>query len=268
MFEIESNKQAWSKIAQDHYYHFKALLSSGNYQFNQYIQKELGDLSGKEIIHLQCNTGADTLTLAKTAKSVSGVDLVPDNIFFARKLAHDLDVKNVKFIESDIMTLSAIHHEKYDIVFTSEGALGWLPDLNIWANTIRGLLKDDGYLYIFDSHPFFLCFDESKLDKEIFEIKYPYFSKTPDLNTSIGGYACEPKTGVKAYFWMYTVSDIINSLTKAGLHIEYFNEYTENFFDSGNMKASSEKKGLYTYPYNTDQYPMSFSLKASVYPGK
>ena len=225
-------------------------------------------MSGKEIIHLQCNTGADTLTLANTAKSVLGVDFVPDNIFFANKLADDLGYKNVKFMESDILTLSKIHREKYDIVFTTEGVLGWLPDLHTWADTIRGLLKDDGYLYVFDSHPFFLCFDESKLDKEIYEIKYPYFGKEPDVNGSIGGYACEPKNGVKAYFWMHTVSEIINSLTNAGMHIEFFNEYTENFYDSGNMKLSSAKKGLFTYPHNTDKYPMSFSLKASVYPLK
>ena len=158
MSEIESNKQAWGKISEEHYHHFKALLSDDNLHLNYYIQEELGDISGKEIIHLQCNTGADTLILAKTAKSVVGVDLVPDNIFFANKLAGDLNFKNVKFIEADIMTLSKVHGEKYDIVFTSEGVLGWLPDLNVWANTIRSLLKDNGYLYVFDSHPFFLSF--------------------------------------------------------------------------------------------------------------
>jgi hypothetical protein len=67
---------------------------------------------------------------------------------------------------------------------------------------------------------------------------------------------------------MHTVSDIINSLTRAGLHIEYFNEHAENFYDSGNMQASSSKKGLYAYSCNRDKYPMSFSLKASAYPAK
>lgn len=106
MIEIESNKQAWGKISEEHYHYFKALLSDDDLHLNHYIQEELGDISGKEIIHLQCNTGADTLILAKTAKSVVGVDLVPDNIFFANKLAGDLNFKNVKFIEADIMNLS------------------------------------------------------------------------------------------------------------------------------------------------------------------
>ncbi len=51
------------------------------------------------------------------------------------------------------------------------------------------------------------------------------------------------------------------------MHIEYFNEFTENFFDSGNMNHS-EKTGLFKYNYNNDKYPMSFSLRASVYQAK
>lgn len=162
------------------------------------------------------------------------------------------------------MTLAQRYHKKHDIVFTSEGVLGWLPDLSVWAKTVRGLLNEDGFLYVFDSHPFYLMLDQSKLDRETYEIKYPYFGRSPDVDTTIGGCASEPKSGVKSYFWMHPVSEIINSLTRAGMHVEYFNEFTENFFDSGHMRRS-ENTGLYRYDYNTDKYPMSFSLKASVY---
>lgn len=263
MKEIESNKEAWSKISKDHYETFGRLFSEGNYTLNSVIKNELGDIHGRSLIHLQCNTGADSIALAKMGAKVMGVDLVPDNIYYAKKLASGLDINNAEFIESDIMTLSEVHHGKYDIVFTSEGVLGWLPDLNVWGRTIRDLLNKDGFLYVFDSHPFFLALDESKLSKQIYDIKYPYFGKSPDVDDSIGGYASETKHGVKSYFWMHTVSDIINALTNAGLHIEYFNEYKENFFNSGDMPAIKES-GLYNYDYNTDKYPMSFSLKATV----
>ena len=265
MEEIESNKEAWSKISEDHYNTYKSAFEKGTPKLNRYIQNELANITGKEIMHLQCNTGADTIVLAKMgASKVTGIDLVPENIFYAKKLATDLQIPNVSFIESDVMTLSLIHNRKYDIVFTSEGVLGWLPDLNVWAKTIRSLLKDNGFLYVFDSHPFFLSMDESKLSEEEYEIKYPYFGKEPDVDDSIGGYASELKHGVRAYFWMHTISDIINALTSAGLHIEYLNEFTENFFDSGDMEKVGDK-GLYRYEYNTNKYPMSFSLKATVY---
>lgn len=264
MKEIDSNKHAWSKVSEDHYYAFEKRLAEGTHCFNAYIKKELADLRGKKIIHLQCNTGADTLLLARDAKSVVGVDLVPDNIHYAKQLAKDFSVGNATFFECDIMELMEKHNEKYDVVFVSEGAIGWLPDLKKWGKTIRHLLKDDGYFYAFDSHPFGLMFNEAKMANSEIEILYPYFCKIPDVNDSIGGYASERKEGVKAYFWMYTVSDLINSLTGAGLHIEFFNEFKELFFDAGGMEKV-DGSGLYNYAFNENKFPMSFSLKATVY---
>jgi len=263
MKEIESNKHAWSQISQDHYFTFKKSLSDGTHQFNKYIKAELGDLTGKRIIHLQCNTGADTILLSKMCAHATGVDLVPDNILYAKKLAEDFNIANINFIESDIMKFMENHDEKYDVVFVSEGAVGWLPDLKKWGETIRHLLKNDGFFYVFDSHPFWLMLDESKMADNIADIKYPYFGKEPDIDDSIGGYASEIKRDVKAYFWMYTVSDLINSLTNAGLHIEYFNEFQENFFNAGNMSNIGD--GLYNYDFNNGRFPISFSLKATVY---
>ena len=266
MKEIETNKHAWGQISEGHYHHFKKSLLEGSHKLNKYIQNELGDIKGKKIIHLQCNTGADTVLLAKMGASVVvGVDLVPDNVLYAKKLAEDLSVTNTNFIESDIMELMEKHNEKYDIVFVSEGAIGWLPDLKKWGKSIRHLLKDSGFFYIFDSHPFFLMFDESKLANNVMEIKYPYFDKKPDIDNSIGGYASVRKDGVKAYFWMYTVSDIINSLASNGLHIEYFNEFKENMCNMGGMKNNGD--GLWNYDFNDNKFPMLFSLKASVYGG-
>lgn len=265
MNEIDENKNAWSKLSEDHYQTFKNRLKDGRNILNTYIEKELGDIQGKKIIHLQCNTGVDTITLAQMgASEVVGVDLVPENVHFANRLAKENQVENVSFLASDIMKLEEAHKETYDVVFTSEGVLGWLPDLQVWARTIRKLLKDTGYLYVFDSHPFFLAFDESKLGQQKMELKYPYFGKEPDVDDCIGGYASEVKTGVKAYFWMHTVSDIINALVSAGLHIEFFNEFTENYYNLGDMEPI-KGTGLYTYEHNKDKYPMSFSLKASVY---
>ena len=150
MKEIESNKHAWGQISKDHYHYFKKALQEGTYQLNSHIQTEIGDLSGKSIIHLQCNTGADTILPAKMGAKAVGVDLVPDNILYAQKLSDDLGICNVSFIESDIMELMEKHNEKYDVVFVSEGAIGWLPDLTKWGQTIKHLLKDDGNLYNFE----------------------------------------------------------------------------------------------------------------------
>ena len=263
--EIAENKHAWGQLSESHYHTFKQRFADGTHQLNPHILAEIGDLTGKRVIHLQCNTGADTILLARLgAAEVVGVDLVPDNIRFATQLAADLGVSNVRFVESDIMKIMDLILGKFDVVFTSEGALGWLPDLGYWGRAIRNLLDDDGYLYAFEGHPIYLMFDEGKLAQGEVAIKYPYFERQPDLSESIGGYAGDSVSGVRAHFWMYQISDLINSLTDAGLHINYFHEFVEQFFDPGG--AVPVGPGLYNYPFNTGLFPQSFSLKATVYP--
>jgi len=261
MREIDANKEAWALLARDHYEHFRTRLASEHSLLNDIITDALGNLEGKRLIHLQCNTGADTISLGRLGAHVTGVDLVPENIRYAKMLAAELGVKNARFITSDIMTLSETHHEKYDIVFTSEGAIGWLPDLNRWGHTIRKLLKDDGFMYVFDSHPFQLAFDEAKMAGDLLQVRYPYFGRDPDEDWEIGGYASETKEGTN-YFWMYTVGSIINALVGAGLQIAYFNEYDVLFCPLPGMEAAG--RGLWRWEHYEGKLPFTFGLKATV----
>ena len=264
MKEIDANRKAWGLIAREHYEHYSRLLREGKHEFNAHIRHELGDIHGKKLIHLQCNTGADSILLARMGALVTGVDLVPDNIHYAEKMAGELGIEDIRFISSDVLKLTETHHEQYDIVFTSEGVLGWLPDLQRWGEVVRSLLKSPGCLYVYDSHPFFMMFDEEKLGREIYGIKYPYFDYTADLEETIGGYAAQTKHGVEAWFWMHKVSDIINAVASNGLRIAYFHEFPECFWDSGGDMTLLPEMGLYIYPHNRDRYPMSYSLKATV----
>ena len=261
---IEANKIAWGLISQDHYEHYKKRFQEKKPRLSAIIEEELGDISGKTVIHLQCNTGADTILLARKGAIVTGVDLVPDNIFYAKKLSQELGVKNIEFIESDIMEFREKHKKKYDVVFTTEGVLVWLPDLNKWAETVRHLLNENGFLYVLDSHPFYLVFDEDKLRENKLEIKYPYFKREPDNCGTIGGYASEAKAA-KTFEWMYKISDIINPLARAGLTIEFFNEYDTLYYDMGGMENSDN--GQCHYPFFDTKLPFTFSLKARLRKG-
>jgi tRNA/tmRNA/rRNA uracil-C5-methylase (TrmA/RlmC/RlmD family) len=113
MKEIEANKAAWGLLSKDHYEHFKKSFLEGKHRLSAIIEEELGDISGKTVIHLQCNTGADTIVLAQKGAIVTGVDLVPDNIFYANKLSEELGIQNIEFIESDIMEFKEKHDIKY-----------------------------------------------------------------------------------------------------------------------------------------------------------
>jgi ubiquinone/menaquinone biosynthesis C-methylase UbiE len=262
MKEIEKNRIAWNLLSKDHYEHFKKRLENEATLLNENIQKELGDISNKTLIHLQCNTGADTISLARMGlKEVTGVDLSDQNIIYANRLKNDFEMQQISFIESNVLTLNEIHKKTYDIVFTSEGVLGWLPDLKQWARVVRSLLKDDGYFYIYDSHPFLHIFNEEALSQGKLKMTYDYFNAEADEDDPIGGYASETKYSTN-YWWNHTLSDIINALIEAGLVIEYVHEFDTLFWNIGGMEKVS--KYLYQYPQFKNKFPMSYSIKASI----
>jgi SAM-dependent methyltransferase len=257
---IDANRRSWGLIAEDHYHAYKARLSQKESILNDVQQQELGDIRGKSLIHLQCNTGADTVSLARMGAAVTGVDLVPENIFYARKLAADFGIDDARFIESNVLEIMDIHHETYDIVYTTEGVLGWLPDLHLWARNVRALLKDDGYLYVMDSHPVYMIWDEDALPDLV--IRYPYFLKTADEEGWIGGYASEAKESTN-YNWMYTLGEVVTVLSEAGLHVEWLHEFDWLFYKGGRGMIQ-EAEGRWAFPEHKAKLPYTFSLKATV----
>jgi SAM-dependent methyltransferase len=258
---IEVNKHSWATIAKEHYETFKKTLSANDSTLSQTQISELGDIQGKTLIHLQCNTGADTISLARMGAKVTGVDLVPENIYYARKLAADFGIDDAKFIESNVLEIMEKHDENYDIVYTTEGVLCWLPDLYRWAQNIRHVLADDGFLYVLDGHPFFMTWNEEKLPELV--VKYPYFQKNADRDDWIGGYACEPKKAVN-YGWMYTIGEIITVLSQVGLHIEWFHEFDGLYYRLSEEKQVKDENGHWFFPEYKGKLPFTFSLKATI----
>lgn len=257
--KIEANKVAWAKVAEDHYKHFKIKLSGEDFKLNRIVEEELGDVSGKRILHLQCNTGADSILLARKGAIVTGVDLVPENIYYAKKLAEDFGLKTVEFVESDVLKLIDVHQGEYDIVMTTDGVIGWLPDLNKWGKVVSHFLKKDGFFYLHDSHPFMMIFDENQMIQGNLVPKYPYFKITADLDTSIGGYVSEAKQA-ENYFWGHQLSTIINGLINGGLYVTYFKEYDRCARGMGGSVVDTN--GLSYYPELEGKLPLVLSLKA------
>lgn len=258
---VEANKKSWGTLAQAHYETFKARLRANTSTLNQTQVQELGNIEGKSVIHLQCNTGADTLSLARMGAKVTGVDLVPENIHYARKLAADLGISDARFIESNVLDIMDKHHEKYDIVYTTEGVLCWLPDLALWARNVRHLLADDGFLYLMDGHPFFMVWDEEKLPELV--VKYPYFQKTADREEWIGGYASESQQATN-YSWMYTMGEIVTALSQAGMYIEWLHEFDWLYYKLSAERQVPDAQGGWAYPEHRGKLPYTFSLRATI----
>jgi 2-polyprenyl-3-methyl-5-hydroxy-6-metoxy-1,4-benzoquinol methylase len=98
--------------------------------------EEVGDVRGKSLLHLQCHFGMDTMSWARLGANVTGLDFSDKAIETARAISADLKIP-ARFLCSNIYDAANVLNEKFDIVFTSYGALCWLPDLKKWAKSPR-----------------------------------------------------------------------------------------------------------------------------------
>lgn len=221
--------------------------------------KEVGDVQGSSLLHLQCHFGLDTLAWARMGAQVTGVDFSPQSISAARELAKKAGL-HANFICSDIYSLSERLQGEFDIVFTSIGVLCWLNDLEAWAKIIAGYLKPGGFFYIMEGHPLLYTFDDD--GKWTFMLSYfhkeqPYFwgEETTDyMDTS---YHPDSPT----YEWQWSISDIINAILRSGLRLDFFNEFgaLDHPVYPGMVKRDD---GLFTFPNMPVELPILFSLKA------
>src|SRR6185295_8428864 len=129
----EDNRIAWNAATEAHNSH-KAdqaafFRDGGSTLYPEEIEL-LGEISGKKTVHLQCNAGQDTLSLARLGAEMTGVDISDTAIDFARRLSADSGISGT-FHRSDIfdwMAQRAESGEGFDIAFSSYGAINWLTD--------------------------------------------------------------------------------------------------------------------------------------------
>ena len=118
----QSNKAGWDGLAETHYrnYHTDRLLA-GKPLLNEVIKSEVGEVTGKELVHLLCHIGTDTLSWALLGARVTGIDISSESLKYARKLADKMGIE-ADFIEADIMEVRNKVQSKYDLAFCSTGA--------------------------------------------------------------------------------------------------------------------------------------------------
>jgi 2-polyprenyl-3-methyl-5-hydroxy-6-metoxy-1,4-benzoquinol methylase len=261
---LETNRKLWDKLAKVHYcseyYDVEGFLKGGQSLDPIEIQ-ELHDIAGKDLLHLMCHFGMDTLSLARLGARVTGVDFSPESIDLARTLAETAGI-NATFVCCNVYDTPKHLKGKYDIVFTSAGVLVWLPDLKMWARVIAALLKPEGIFYIREFHPFAYIFDDE--DPTQLSIKLPYFQgEEPLMFESEGSYASgDGKTGLlKAYEWNHPISEIINALIDEGLRVQFLHEFPCSSYKALPFMIENEE-GRWVLPEHADSVPLMFSLMA------
>ncbi|MCB0733052.1 MAG: class I SAM-dependent methyltransferase [Bacteroidetes bacterium] len=254
------NRAAWNKRTEVHlqseFYDVAGFLN-GKSSLNSIELNLLPDLTNKKVLHLQCHFGQDSISLARMGADVTGVDLSDKAI----KAAQDLNSRagtSCKFICCDLYSLPDHLSETFDLVFTTYGTIGWLPDITQWAQLIHRFLKPGGQLVFVEFHPVVWMFDD-----DFNTITYRYFNSGEIRETYSGTYT-NRESGIEyaSVSWNHGLSEVIQNLINAGLNIEHFGEYD---YSPYNCFANTEEfeKGKFRIQHLRDSIPMVYSILAS-----
>src|SRR5262245_46892775 len=89
----------------------------------------LGDLTGLDVVHLQCHSGPDPVSLARLGGRVTGLDFSPGALATAADLAARCGVY-LDLVEAELYDApNVLPAHGFDLVYTGVGALCWLPDI-------------------------------------------------------------------------------------------------------------------------------------------
>ena len=261
---LSVNQQGWDRRVQTHvtseFYDVAGFLKGRSSL--QEIELAGLEVMGKSLLHLQCHFGLDTLSWARMGADVTGVDLSPAAITQAKSLTEQTGLK-ANFICSDVYSVPETIATEFDLVFTSYGAIVWLPDLDKWAQVIASKLVAGGQFYMVEFHP----------AQAVFE-GYSYFHQdAPDVEDEVT-YTENANDDSNTFMsWSHSLSDVINALIKAGLDINRVDEFAfspYNCFEGLTeetleleLPQGLEQRKRYFVEHKGQRLPLTYAISAT-----
>lgn len=257
------NLKFWDEVAPVHFKSYEIEpLRQGRSVIDSIQRQEFYPVAGKSLLHLQCHIGTDTLSLALDGARVTGVDFSTESLKLAEQLRYELGLE-ARFVHANVYDLPEKLTGEYDIVYSTKGVLCWLKDLDTWARIVAKLLKSGGTFYLMDTHPLLPIFDDRRVDE--LRVAHTYYHENdaiiwdddlPDYADSEyipQNHTCE---------WQWTLSDIINAITGAGLVLEFLNEHPRLYY-AGFPGMIMDADGWFDFPGEyAGMLPQTFSLRA------
>ena len=264
---IDANRRNWDDRVPIH-------LGSEFYGVDRWIAEQrgpreeearlLGDVTGLDLVHLQCHFGLDTLQWARAGAVVTGLDFSAPAIDAARDLATRSGLADrARFVCADVHeAVQVLGAASFDIVYVSLGALCWLPSADRWAEQVSGLLRPAGRLYLHEGHPAAWSMDDDEP-----RLRYTYFEDSEalhdeDANTYTDAAREETLANPGNYQWNHSLAETVTAVQRHGLRLTMLEEH-----DWSDWKAFpwlvDVGQGRWGPPPGSPRWPLSFTLMAA-----
>jgi 2-polyprenyl-3-methyl-5-hydroxy-6-metoxy-1,4-benzoquinol methylase len=261
----EVNKRRWDALAarhgqgEDSFYDVEGFLagaSSLNERELAEVTAAVGEIAGRDLLHLQCHFGLDTLSWARRGARVTGVDFSPVALGRARQLAEQAGLQ-ADFVESDVLALPADLTGRFDVVFASYGVLFWVSSAQAWMRSAANCLRPGGALVLIDIHPLVAMLDTA----DPLVADFPYGGEQPHTFNSVNSYAVGglDASVAETVQWAHGLGEVVTAAATAGLRVESLTEWFDEDQDS---KLVVGDDGRARFPLGSEYLPTSYGLRA------
>ena len=266
---LEVNRASWDERAKPHAqssgYAAAAFAADPAHLSHvvTYDRQRLGDISGQRGVHLQCHIGTDTISLARLGATMTGLDFSGASLEQARSIAARTGAE-IDFVHSDVYSARSALDGDFDLVFTGIGALGWLPDIKRWAQTVASLLAPGGRLFLREGHPVLWALDHYRTDG-VLALTEPYFEHAePQVYDEPGTYVESDHQfeHTVTHEWNHGLGEIVTAVLEAGLTLTGLEEHQSVPWEAlpGRMRQIDNKEWQLTE--KPSRLPHTYTLQA------
>ncbi|OBG29691.1 methyltransferase type 12 [Mycobacterium sp. 852002-51057_SCH5723018] len=234
--------------------------------FAPFEWRDLGQLEGRELVHLQCHLGAETMAFALKGAHTTGLDFSGASVREAQRVAREAALP-IEYVQADVYDAAEVlGTDRFDIVYTGKGALCYLPDLNAWAHGVARLLKPGGFLYLAEFHPLLNALGPTQKPcaPDGLVIHYDYLGGRGAVKRdSTHSYTDGPPLAGDTlhYEWAHGVGDVVTAIAQSGLAIERLTETSHLPWRRWPMMERTDN-GWWAMPESAPRFPVMYGLKA------
>jgi SAM-dependent methyltransferase len=219
------------------------------------------ELRGRDVVHIQCHIGFDTIALARRGARVTGVDFSRVSLAKAADLAERCGVE-IQWVQADAAALPDSLHGCFDLAYATIGAICWIEDIGAWMRCAAATLRPGGRLVLVEIHPLYQMVAAAG---EPLRLDFPYAYDGPHRYDEPGSYA-DPDAAVQAtaeVVYAHSLGEVVNAAIAAGLRLDALHEHMDTDHDPRQNLLTRGADGRYRLEVSGQRLPILFTLIAT-----